>query len=141
MEDLIFNLCIFEKKPKICFVNQTLYNYRIRKQSALNSKLTYNEFNSFELIINNLIKYKKKLEIKYIKNYILDFYKRKAIDKKWKNKYIEDKVKIYKEYLIKEECYDRKFKLKTFIIKELPWIYRIKYKINNKKYKYDADKL
>lgn len=138
LEDQLFVIEYLTYTNKVAITNKALYNYRIRKSSAVGN--IYSQKYSTILIslkrINEIID-KLHIDDIIIKQKILEYSlknKNNYIAKNIENYFGKDIKKIYKEFLNSNKV-KFKSKLKIFVMKNLNFIFQIYINKKNKKYK------
>jgi len=129
-EDLVFLCDYFQYCDRAIFINKRLYNYIIRKNSALRSKFSYKQISkihAMEKVINYYAKYDNdKLNILYYE-YVIAAYKTLYILKI--NNVQNDKMIlkckkiIFENYKFTLKNVSFKYKIKLIIIRIFPNIY------------------
>ncbi len=122
MEDLVFNIDIWEKDPLVYYTNEPLYNYYVRSNSATNSKGIKEIFFPLDIIIKREEDKFPLIMEKFKVIYVCDYYRIKALNPYYKNTNVDKNVS---HYLKDIKRMDIKSKFKFIFYKNFPLIYRI----------------
>ncbi len=128
MEDLIFNLKYLEVISNIKYVDDAIYYYVQRENSALKKSVQFNNFKALKKIIYLLDKVDKSLSIKYKYRFITEYDKGKIL-KHNPNMITEELIETVNKYK-KEKIFlrykNKKEIIKHILIKIFPNIYKRK---------------
>lgn len=144
LEDLVFNVKYLKEINRICYINEPLYFYRIRSNSALHKEITEKSFNSIIAkfyIIKLLEGTKFKKSIYYQKINIL--YENEKLKKNFelkkikinnsKYKYINENIKKYIPLIFYPSFFLLKTRIKYLIIVLFPQKYMKRIRLNENK--------
>ena len=140
LEDRLYNLELIDKNKKfnVSYIDEKLYHYIQRENSAIHNRYNDKYFSKFYANIKEIeILEKNNFDTNEMKaNFIIEYVKAKNKIKIMKteskvlnNEYIINNIDNYKKEIKTRKLKSKKLRIKFFIATTAPWLYKIKQKI------------